>query len=127
MAWPAKDEHGRLVPPPDQHVLHELAHSYELADEEDLLVNPRLGTVAVVPKLYPCDVCGRPARYDAHLTVGGSSSGAWLCPPHYLERGSGTLGAGADCYVMLSSEVPEPVKESCNQIRAAQGKDPLFL
>jgi hypothetical protein len=47
MAWPATDAGGNFVPPPDAHVLHDLAHAHDLADEEDLMVNPQLGTVAV--------------------------------------------------------------------------------
>lgn len=38
MAWRAVDADGNLQPPPDAHVLHELAHANSLADEEDLLV-----------------------------------------------------------------------------------------
>ena len=65
MASPTADPDGNLAPPPDAHVLHELAHANDLADEEDLLVNPRLGTVGVVTELPECDLCYVPARYDA--------------------------------------------------------------
>lgn len=125
MAWPARDS-GQLVPPPPEHVLHELAHQYELADEDDLLVRPRLGTVAIVPELPACDLCGEPARYDVLLRVGDREAGANICSDHYLEWGSGTLGASGDTYLMRSSEVPEEVRATCNEIRAAQGKEPIF-
>jgi hypothetical protein len=126
MAWPAADPNGNFVPPPDVHVLHELAHANDLAEEEDLLVNPRLGTVGVVPELPECDFCYLPARYDAVITVGDRRGGASLCGDHYREKGSGTLGASGDAYYMLHSEVSESVRSTCNVIRAAQGKDPLF-
>lgn len=126
MAWPAADAGGNLVPPPDSHVLHDLAHAHDLADEEDLMVNPRLGTVAVIPELPECDFCLLSARYDAVITVGDRRGGASLCDDHYREKGSGTLGASGDAYLMLRSEVSESVQATCNQIRAAQGKDPLF-
>ena len=108
MAWPATDADGKLVPPPDAHVLHDLAHAHDLADEEDLVINPRLGTVAVVTELPECDFCYEPARYDAVVTVGGST-GANLCGDHYREKGSGTLGASGDAYLMLHTEVSESV------------------
>lgn len=126
MAWRAADSDGNLVPPPDAHVLHDLAHAHDLADEEDLMVNPRIGTVAVVPDLPECDFCYLPARYDARVTIGERRVGANLCEDHYREKGSGTLGASGDAYLMPRSEVPESVRLACNKIRAAQGKDPLF-
>jgi hypothetical protein len=126
MAWPAADGNDNLVPPPDAHVLHELAHANDLADEEDLLVHPRLGTVGVVTELPECDFCYESARYDAVITVGEQRGGASLCGDHYREKGSGTLGASGDAYLMLDSEVSESVRSTCNEIRAAQGKDPLF-
>jgi len=126
MALPAADADGNLVPPPDAHVLHELAHAHDLADEEDLLVNPRLGTVGVVTELPECGFCYLPARYDAVIDLGGRRGGASLCGDHYREKGSGTLGASGDAYLMLESEVSEPVRATCNEIRVAQGKDPLF-
>jgi len=126
MAWPAADARGNLVPPPDAHVLHELAHANDLADEEDLLVNPRLGTVGVVTELPECDFCYLLARYDAVITVGDQRGGASLCGEHYREKGSGTLGASGDAYLMLDSEVSDSVRATCNEIRAAQSKDPLF-
>lgn len=126
MAWPAADPDGNLVPPPDEHVLHELAHANDLAAEEDLLVTPRLGTVGVVTELPVCNFCYLPARYDAVITVGDRRGGASLCGDHYWERDSGTLGASGDAYLMLYSEVSESVRSTCNVIRAAQGKGPLF-
>jgi hypothetical protein len=126
MAWPAQDKQGRLVPPPAEHVLHELAHAYDLADEERLMVNPRVGTVAVIDELPECNVCGTAAHYDAHITIGDRSGGANLCDVHYLELGSGSLGATGDTYLMRKAEVPVSVRQTCNQIREAQGKDHLF-
>lgn len=126
MAWPANDAEENLVPPPGEHVLHDLAHSYELVDEERLLVNPRLGDVALVPELPECDLCGREARYDAVIEMNGRRGGANLCGDHYREHGSGTLGASGDAYLMLNPEVPAWVQDACNQLLAAQGREPLF-
>ena len=126
MAWPAADSSGNLQPPPDAHVLHELAHANDLADEEDLLVNSRLGTVGIVAELPECDFCHLPARYDAVITVGDRRGGAYLCGDHYREEGSGTLGATGDAYLVLDSEISESVRSICNEIRAVQGKEPLF-
>lgn len=126
MTWPAADSSGELVPPPDEHVLHELSHANDLADEDDLLVNPRLGTVGVLTELPECDFCYLPARYDAVIAVGDRRGGASLCSDHYREKGSGSLGASGDAYLMLHYEVSESVRSVCNEIRAAQGKDPLF-
>ncbi|PTR29103.1 hypothetical protein C8K36_103475 [Rhodococcus sp. OK519] len=125
MAWPARNASGNLVPPPPEHVLHELAHSYELADEVDLMVNPRLGTVAFLSSLPKCDFCGVTARYDAQIQIGDRSGGAYLCDDHYREFGSGALGATGDTYLMLISEVPDEVREICNQICADRGRDPI--
>lgn len=126
MAWPARGSDGKPSPPPPEHVLHELAHQYDLADEEDLLVTPRLGTVGILSELYDCDFCGAPARYDGMVTRHERRGGAYMCADHYLEYGSGTLGASGDAYLMLWSEVPQSVQEGCNEIRRAQGKEPLF-
>lgn len=114
------------MPPPDEYVLHELAHANELADEEDLLVDPRLGTAGVLSELPECDFCGLPARYDAVITVGERRGGAYLCGDHYREKGWGTLGASGDANLMLNSEVSGSVRATYNEIRAAQGKDPPF-
>jgi hypothetical protein len=131
MAWPARDVNGNLKPPPDDHVLHDLAHAYDLVDEERLAISPRLGDVAVVLKLSGCDICGESARYDAILRsdekgADGNGGGAYLCPVHYLQLGSGTLGASGDAYLMLRSEVPRWVQTACNELLAAQQRDPLF-
>ena len=126
MAWPANDASGNLVPPPAEHVLHRLAHEYELANEEDLMVNPDLGTVGVVSELPKCGLCGVAARYDAQIQDGERRAGAFLCDDHYRMIGSGTLGATGDAYLMLISEVPEQVRATCNDIRADQGMDPIF-
>lgn len=125
MAWPASDVHGNLAPPPDEHVLHDLAHAYELVDEERLLVNPRLGDVAVVSELPECDFCGRDARYDAVIEINDRRGGANLCGDHYRKYGSGTLGASGDAYLMHHSEVPAWVQDRCNQLLAAQGREPI--
>lgn len=126
MAWPAKDRDGQLVPPPDEHVLHELAHECELADEERLMISPRLGTVGFLSKLPGCDFCGMPARYDAAIAARERRTWANMCSQHYVENGSGTLGTSHGAYLMLWSEVPRSVQATCNQIRQAQGKDPVF-
>ena len=126
MTWPAKDARGLLVRPPDEHLLHELAHEYELADEEDLWAHPKLCTVAFLSELPECVLCGDPARYDSKLTDGGRIANAHLCRGDYAERGSGTLGASGDTYLMLVSEIPEEVRAICNERRADQGKQPIF-
>lgn len=91
-------------------LLHELAHPNDLADEEDLLVNPRLGIVGVVTELPECDFCYLPARYDAVITVGDRRGGASLCGGHRREKGPGTLGASGDVCLMLDSEVSDSVR-----------------
>ena len=127
MAWPARNNHGVLIPPPDEHVLHELAHDYDLASEEDLLTHPRVRTVGFVAELMDCDLCSAPARYDAHVEAGnGVTGGAYLCDDHYLAHGSGTLGAGGDSYIMLRSEIPDHIRSTCNEIRRSQGLAPVF-
>lgn len=126
MAWPARDADGNLVPPPGEHVLHELAHAYDLVDEERLLASPRLGDVAVVQELPKCDFCRDDARYDAVVEINGTKGGAYLCGVHYLERGSGSLGASGATYLMLESEVPGWVQDACNRLLAAQGREPIF-
>lgn len=123
MAWPAKDSDGNLMPPPAEHVLHELAHVYELVDEERLLASPKLGDVHVDSELPGCDFCGEEARYDAMIEKGG---GAYMCGDHYSEYGSGTLGASGDTYLMLNVEVPVWVQDVCNQLRSTQGRGRLF-
>lgn len=126
MAWPARDADGHLVAPPDEHVLHELAHAYDLVEEERLLSNPRLGDVGVVSELPECDICGQDARYDAIVEMNGTKGGASLCGVHYLIHGSGTLGASGDAYLMLDEEVPGWVQDACNRLLAAQGREPIF-
>jgi hypothetical protein len=126
MVWPATDKTGKLVCPPDEHVLHELAHEYELADEQDLMTNPRLHTVGFVFELPECDLCGEPARYDVLVQQGGRRVGANLCGDDFLDQGLTTLGGNTGAYLMLRSEIPPHVKATCNQIRAAQGKEPAF-
>lgn len=126
MAWPARDSNGKLVAPPAEHVLHELAHIYELVDEESLISSPKLGDVYVTEELPCCNFCGSVARYDALIKMNGTRGGAYLCGDHYSELGSGTLGASGDTYLMLSAEVPAWVREDCNQLRAAQDREPLF-
>lgn len=62
----------------------------------------------------------------ATISVGDRKCGAYLCTDHYLARGLGTLGASGDSYLMLMSEVPDSVRATCNEIRSAQGKTPIF-
>lgn len=126
IAWPARDAAGELVPPPPEHVLDHLARANDLADEEEALASPGASTVAVVHELPRCDVCGSSSRYDASIDRGGQPYGAFLCPACYAKHGSGSLGASGDVYLMLTSDVPKEVQEICNQIGAAQGKDPMF-
>lgn len=126
MAWPARNAEGNLAPPPGEHVFHELAHIHDLVDEERLLSSPKLGDVYVISELPACDLCGGNARYDAVIEVNADRGGAYLCDDHYSEHGSGTLGASGDTYLMLATEVPKWVQDGCNQLLAAQGRDPLF-
>lgn len=126
MSWPAKDRSGRLVPPPAEHVLHDLAHAYNLVEEERLFESPRLGDVTVVTELPGCGMCDEEARYDAAVEVAGGAAGVFLCDAHYLEHGSGTLGATGDTYLMLFEEVPQAVQDDCNVLLAAQQRQPIF-
>jgi hypothetical protein len=125
IAWPARDEDGRFVPPPDEHVLHELAHSYELVDEERLFASPRLGVVGFVKDLPACDLCADKSRYDVLIKHNAQTAGAFLCERHYADLGSGTLGASGDSYLMRYSEVPDRVQQICNDLLEAQGRGPL--
>ncbi|MDI3194267.1 hypothetical protein QK290_07350 [Pseudarthrobacter sp. AL07] len=126
MAWPARDLDGKLAAPPAEHVLHELAHIYELVDEERLISSPKLGDVYVDSELPKCDLCSRDARYDAIVEMNGTKGGAFLCGDHYTELGSGTLGASGDTYLMLTAEVPDWVRDECNWLLATKGREPLF-
>ena len=126
---PAKDSSGRLVPPPDSHVLHYLALAEGLVDEERANITPALGDVAVwsgetLPK---CDFCARPGRYDVIIKSGGRSAGAYLCSEDFEDSGRDALGSipGAT-YLMLRSEVSDEVKSKYNAIRAAQGRETVF-
>ena len=126
MAWPARDSEGKLVAPPAEHVLHELAHIYDLVDEERLMSSPKLGDVYVDSELPKCDMCGQDARYDAIVEMNGTKGGAYLCGDHYSEHGSGTLGASGDTYLMLPEEVPDWVRDDCRRLLAEQGREPMF-
>jgi len=126
MAWPAKNSEGELVPPPHDHVLHELVHAHHLVDDEKLLASPRLGDVAFLSELPACFVCNSQARYDARVETRGVQVSGYLCGHHYLQIGSGTLGASGDSYLMLYSEVPLEVQRECNNMLAVQGRDPIF-
>lgn len=126
MAWPARDSTGALVAPPAQHVLHELAHAYDLVDEERLMSSPRLNNVYVAEELPNCDFCTSDARYDAMVVAEGTKGGAYMCIDHYSQFGSGTLGASGDTYLMLVGEVPAWVKNDCNQLLATQGRKRIF-
>lgn len=126
MAWPARDLEGKLVAPPAEHVFHELAHIHEMVDEERLMSSPKLGDVYIDAELPKCDFCGRDARYDAIVEMNGTKGGAYLCVDHYSKRGSGTLGASGDTYLMLTAEVPDWVRDDCNRLLAAQGREPMF-
>ena len=125
MAWPARNGDGALVPPTDDHVLDYLARAYELVDEERQLSTLAAGTVAVVQPLPDCDFCEGDARYDASLEAGGQSAGAFLCPDCYTQRGSGSLGASGDVYLMTPDEVSDVVRQRYDAAAAIVGKPPL--
>jgi hypothetical protein len=69
MSWPARSRDGRLVPPPDEHVLDHLARSHDLVDEDEALSRPAGPyTVECVVELPGCELCeANSARYYGHL------------------------------------------------------------
>lgn len=125
MVWPARGPDGVLRPPPDEHVLDHLARSNELVDEVRALSTLSAGTVAVVVDLPSCDVCGWVARYDATVEVSGGTGGAYLCRDCYNERGSGSLGASGDVYLMRLDEVSDWVRDRYDAVARSRGKSPL--
>ncbi len=125
MAWPARDRSGTLQPPPDEHVLDGLARANDLVDEERALSTISAGTVTVVTDLPSCDLCNQEARYDATIEVSGRSGGAFLCPACYEMRGSGSLGASGDVYLMRIDEVSDWVRQRYDAVAASIGKPPL--
>jgi hypothetical protein len=96
MVWPARDREGDLQPPPDEHVLDHLARCNELVDEVRALSTLSAGTVAVVVDLPSCD-----------------------------ERGSGSLGASGDVYLMRLDEVSDWVRDRYDAVARLRGKPPL--
>ena len=128
ITWPSRDRHGRLVPPPDEHVLDHLARSQGLADDDEALIRPGANTVAVLSELPDCDICGSPhARYDGPLNrERQGEGGAYLCAECFTERGTPALGATGYVYLMLRGELSYDIRAKCNAACAAIGKPSLF-
>jgi len=127
IAWPARDSAGRLVAPPDEHVLDQLARTEGLVAEEESLIRPAAGTVAVVAELPICDICDQErARYDGIASVGNKSATAFSCPACYDRYGSGTLGATGDCYLMTLPEVSPAVRAVCDELTKRHGRASLW-
>jgi hypothetical protein len=126
IAWPAMDAAGHMVPPPDEHVLDQLARTEELVPEEMQQVRPAADTVAVISSLHECDLCGAEARYDGRLQIEGKVIPAFACPDCYGRYGSGTLGAGGDVYLMTRSEVPLQVRAVCDELTSRLGRPSLW-
>lgn len=126
MAWPARDRHGSLQPPPDDHVLDHLARADDLVDEERAGSTISAGTVAVLEHLPSCDLCGEEeARYDGTIEVSGRTGGAYMCSDCYEEHGSGSLGASGDVYLMTFAEVSDWVRDRYDTVAGSRGKPPL--
>jgi hypothetical protein len=129
MSWPARSRDGRLVPPPDEHVLDHLARSHDLVDEDEALSRPAAPyTVECLVELPGCELCeANGARYYGHLEAGGVRVGVRLCPDCYVDRCSGRLGsATGDLYLMRYAEVPSAVREVCDVITRRQGRPSLW-
>jgi hypothetical protein len=126
-AWPARDDDGRFAPPPDDHVRHHLAVSYDLGEEEEIAILPAMHTVAVVDELRECLHCLRPGRYDAYVVLGDRKTHARLCEQHYERDGSGVLGSTGDVYLMLWDEVPAEVQSDVNAHMVARGREPMVF
>jgi hypothetical protein len=79
--------------------------------------------VFVASELPDCDFCAADGgRYDAKID-GVSGLACSLC---YDAEGSGSLGASGDGYLMLAMEVPEGVREICDELRRRQGKSGIW-
>lgn len=114
IVWPAVRD-GRLVPPPDEHVLDALVRRsliYGESPEWDAVwdLRPRASTVIFSDGLTNrCDLCGaRPARYDGRIAARRDFP-AWLCPWCYQRRSTLRLGLAEGQFVMRYSEIGDAV------------------
>jgi hypothetical protein len=125
IVWPARDAKHRLVRPPSSHILDALVRS-EFADSgaPDFQIHPRAGTVAIVDELPDCGPCSRSGResvsalYDAPLGRSANEMWDFMCPDCYKGRSSGLLGVGEGQYLLARSDIPRPVQEAVDKVRA---------
>lgn len=129
MSWPARDAEGRLVPPPDEHVLDHLSRSHALVDDDESNSRPAGPyTVECVSGLPECELCrGADARYYGHFVNQEAGPGRRLCAACYVDRCSGRLGsATGDLYLMTYDEVPQAVRDICDAITTRQARPSLW-
>jgi hypothetical protein len=121
----ARNRRGKLVPPPNHHVLDYLARNHMLLPEDVTMWSRSTGTVAVVDKLARCGECGQEdARYD----VPGSpwAQPRSLCPTCWDQTGETHLGPAEGAYLMLLTEVPSEVRVICDDITAELERPSLW-
>lgn len=118
VVWPAEID-GQLRRPPDTHLLDRLVriHLLEGAPVEiqgEIGVRPLALTIAAVDCLPQCDRCAHQAepesiaRYDAQRKTG---EWALMCPEHYRDHGTGTLGVGKGQYLIAWNEIGPRVRD----------------
>lgn len=121
LVWPARDAAGQLARPPDEHVLDHLVHSYLLLPEDEIRDRIPADTVFMMSTLPRCDMCGGVARYDGAIATLGGIRG-YMCAGCFAVGGSGQLGTSEATYLMAADEVPEVVRDVCDELcrRAAR-------
>jgi hypothetical protein len=115
LVWPARDAAGQLIPPPDEHLFDHLVHSYLLLPEDEIRDRIPADTVCVMSTLPRCDVCGGVGRYDGVIATSGGVNG-YMCTGCFAVGGSGQLGTSEATYLMAADEVPEVVRDICDEI-----------
>lgn len=115
---PARDEAGDLIVPPEAHILDALVRQRMLINTDELWSHG-LGTAAVMDELPECDACGDLARYDVISPL----PACWACEDCY--RGD-TLGMGKAQRLLTYDEVPADVREICDRLTEAAGRESVF-
>lgn len=120
----ARNRRGKLVPPPNDHVVDNLTRDYELLPEDVTMWSAPVGTVCVVSALPQCDQCGAPARYDC---LGGRwDLACFRCPTCFATAGITHLGNDTATYLMLDDEVPGEVREICDYVTGHLGRPSIW-
>lgn len=127
LVWPAFDDRGIPVIPPDEHLLDKLAREYDLVLEDEASARPSADTVAVLyGEPETCGLCRRAtARYDAYVGEEVPVAG-FYCTACFKEHGDGLLGAGRGTYLIRVNEVSPAVRAVCDEICNRQGRESIF-